>query len=409
MNLVPFAVEHVSGHAALPFAVYAADGRLLLPAHAPLGDVRVQAKLSRQQALFVQRADHDAWRRGVARAVDSVVQRNASLSQLAQARPDLVRAVRPSLPGEEWEQLVLALDRAMQAARRDPAWVGSVQEVQAQVRALACRRMDEALFYFIYTGGRRTAFYSSRQALRCMLIAGEAARELGWSDERIAVLDKAALTMNVASWQLQDELVRHAGAIVDEQQRAKIDRHPAEGARWLRDSGVADPAWLEAVLLHHDDSLAGRPPASLTAGQEMAHLLRRVDRYSAMLSRRAGREALSATQAAQQACLGADGKPDATGSLMLKAVGLYPPGCFVRLASREAGIVLSRGERANAPVVAALLNAEGMNLLEPRLRFTAQARHAVCAALSPALVHVDPPLDKLQALRVYLKSNAQKA
>ncbi|WP_066331553.1 HD-GYP domain-containing protein [Azohydromonas lata] len=393
----------------MPFSVYAADGRLLLPAHAPLADVRVQAKLGRQQALFVQRADHDAWRRGLARAVDKVMQSNASLSQLAQARPDPVPPVQAPLPGEEWEHVVLALDRAVQAARRDVGWVRAVQDVQAQMRAMVCRRVDEALFYFIHTGSRRTALYSSRQALRCMLIAGEAARELGWSEERIAVLDKAALTMNVASWQLQDELVCHVGPIVDEQQRAKIDRHPAEGAWWLRHSGVTDPAWLEAVQLHHDDSLAARAPSSLTPGQEMAHLLRRVDRYSAMLSRRAGREALSATQAAQQACLGTDGKPDPTGSLMLKAVGLYPPGCFVRLASRETGIVLARGERANAPVVAALLNAEGASMAEPRLRFTTQAKHAVCTAVSPGLVHVDPPLDRMQALHVYLKSNGPAA
>jgi HD-GYP domain-containing protein (c-di-GMP phosphodiesterase class II) len=403
VKLVPLSAEHLQAHPALPFPVFAADGRLLLPAQASLKDERVQARLRQEGSLFVQQRDYDAWRRGMVQAVNHVLQKDARLSELANARPELVRVEIPAMPGEEWESLVLALDKAMQAPAPDKPWLARALAVHAQLRGLAARRMEEALFHFVYTGGSRTSFYSSRQALRCMLIAGEAARALQWDAERIALLDKAALTMNVASWRLQDRLARHAGAIEDEYERAQIERHPAEGAQMLQDAGVAEPAWLEAVRLHHDDSLAGTPLAELTPGQQIALLLRRVDRYSAMLSRRAGREPLSATQAAQQACLGVDGRPDPIGALMLKAVGLYPPGSFVALASNERGIVLARGERANQPMVAALVNAEGVAMTEPRLRDTSRPNLAVRAALSPGQVPVDPPLQKLQALRVSFK------
>ncbi|MDZ5455956.1 HD-GYP domain-containing protein [Azohydromonas lata] len=403
MKLIPLSADLLQSQPFLPFGVYAEDGRMLLPAHAPLGDARVRARLGQQRSLFAQAADYNAWRRGMAQAVQGLLNDNAPLKQLAQVRPDMVRAEIPRQPGEEWEAMVLALDKVLQGADAAKPWIGRMQALRAQCRTMVARRMDEALFHLIYTGGSRTSHHSSRQALRCMLMAGEAALALGWDEERRLLLDHAALTMNAAAWRLHDQLARQVGGIDDPQQRALIASHPADGERLLRDSGVTDEHWLSAVRLHHDDALAGQPLEALDAGQAAASLLRRVDRYSAMLSRRIGREPLSATAAAQQACLGADGRPDPLGALMLKAVGLYPPGCFVALASNERGIVLARGERANQPLVAALVNAEGMVMAEPRLRDTSRPGLAVRTALSPSQIPVDPPLDKLQVLRGWLK------
>jgi hypothetical protein len=90
--------------------------------------------------------------------------------------------------------------------------------------------------------------------------------------------------------------------------------------------------------------------------------------------------------------------------VLLKAVGLYPPGTFVSLASSEHGIVLERGEHANAPVVAALTSRNGMVMSEPRLRYTSQKILAVCAALPYGKLHVEPSLDQLHALRIHLRS-----
>jgi hypothetical protein len=242
-----------------------------------------------------------------------------------------------------------------------------------------------------------------------MLIVGDVARELQWEESRIELLEKAALTMNVGMWPLQDTLVTQAAQALSPQVQAHIDAHPAEGARLLREGGVADEDWLEAVRTHGDESLAARPFSALSPGQQMALLLQRVERYGVLISRRAGREALSPTQAAQQACLAPDGRPDAVGSLLLKAMGLYPPGSFVALANNEVGIVLARGNHAAQPVVAALRNAQGMTMAEPRLRYTSQPQAAVRAALGPHEASADPPLVKLQALRAFLKSASSLA
>jgi hypothetical protein len=128
-------------------------------------------------------------------------------------------------------------------------------------------------------------------------------------------------------------------------------------------------------------------------------LLRRVDIFSAKISRRVTRAPMSPVQAAREACLGAGGTPDEIGSALLRAVGIYPPGSFVELASGELGIVVARGRRANLPYVATLVAASGTPLGEPALRDTIERRFAVKAALPPGHVRVRPPHERLLAMR----------
>lgn len=249
--------------------------------------------------------------------------------------------------------------------------------------------LDEALFHFIGHGARHADDYSSHHAVHCLLIAAAVARTLGWDTGLVETVERAALTMNVAMRRLQDRLALQPAAGVDQDSREQIARHPVTSARLLADSGVQDPVWLEAVRLHHDSSLDMWPLEQLAVGQRLALLLRRVDVYSAVLSRRATRSALTPMQAARRACLGSDGRPDMIGAALLKTVGLYPPGSYVQLNSRERGMVLRRGKRADQPLVAALTNVRGEPLPEPRLRDTAQLGYAVHAGLQPDQVPVD--------------------
>jgi hypothetical protein len=73
----------------------------------------------------------------------------------------------------------------------------------------------------------------------------------------------------------------------------------------------------------------------LTPVQRLAQLLQRIDVFTAKLSRRRTRPGSNATVEARDACLDPSGLPDATGATMLRVLGLYPPGSFVRLASGE--------------------------------------------------------------------------
>ena len=400
MNLITFSKQYLRLDEALPFGVRDRNGRLLLAAGQRIGSAGQLSELSNQE-LFADEEESGAWRRRLALTVDAMLRQNVTLKEIAEARPtgpERDTGIAEKAPHEQWAEAAHALDAALREPDAAGAWLPRVHAVHERVRTLGQRRLDASLYHLIYTAGHSTTSYSSHHALLCMLMAGEGARVASWSGDEANSLELAALTMNIAMKRLQDELAARDVAVTPAQ-REQINDHPRGGAALLQAAGVRDGLWIDIVRLHHDDTEKDKPLAALTPAQRCARLLRRVDIFTAKLSCRAARSPMSPVQAAREACLGANGQPDEIGAVLLKAVGLYPPGSFVELMSGERGIVLARGRRANLPVVAALVSASGAPLGEPALRDTVERRHAVKGAVSSQVVRVIPPHEKLFALR----------
>jgi len=400
VNLITFSKQYLRLDEALPFGVRDRTGRLLLAAGQRIDNGNRLAEL-RNQDLFADEEESSDWRRRLALTVDAMVRQNATLKEIAEARPteqsrDQAGAEAPV--AEQWSQMVHVLDAALREPDAAGAWVGRVRLVHERLRTLAQRRFDASLYHLVYNAGHSTVSYSSHHALLCALMAGECARTADWSALEVESLERAALTMNVAMKRLQDELAARDVALTPALRR-QIDAHPDAGAAMLQAAGVNDALWLDAVRLHHDDSAKAKPFDALTPAERLARLLRRVDIFTAKMSCRATRTPMSPVQAAREACLGVNGQPDEIGGVLLKAVGLYPPGSFVELTSGERGIVVARGRRANLPIVAALVGAGGAPLGEPALRDTVDKRHAVKGAVASQQVRVIPPHEKLLALR----------
>lgn len=305
----------------------------------------------------------------------------------------------PALPvlSQQWQDLVDQLDDALHDVRAGSDWRARLFSVHGRARALFERRPDASLYHHVYEAGQSTRKYSCHHALLSLVISEHAASKLGWSQAWIDSLGRAALTMNVAMRVLQDQLAtarQKPSAAV----RAEIDAHAEAGAAQLEAAGFSDRLCLAVVRLHHDAGGDGQLLAEQPPERQLARLLRRVDIFTAKISRRATRSPMSPVRAAREACLGANGVPDEIGGAMLKAVGLYPPGCFVALANGELAIVVARGERANVPQVAALVSPRGSPLGEPLLRDTNVERYAVRSAVTPSSVKVRPPHERLLAL-----------
>ena len=238
--------------------------------------------------------------------------------------------------------------------------------------------------------------YSVRHALLVTVLCELAARHLeGWEPGWRSSLRCAALTMNIGMTALQDRLALQETPVTSEQ-LTQVEGHAAQGVALLRRAGVQDEHWLTAVAQHHE-APAG-PLAALPVGVRLARLLRRADIFAARMSPRRQRPALSATAAAKAAYLDEDKQPDEAGSAILKATGLYPPGCMVRLRSGEVAVVLRRGSNAQCPVVAAVVKADGTPLGEPALRNTALPMHTVTAGIAAHEVRVRLGLDRLLAM-----------
>jgi len=71
-----------------------------------------------------------------------------------------------------------------------------------------------------------------------------------------------------------------------------------------------------------------------------------------------------------------NGQIDEAGAALIKAIGIYPPGSFVRLANGEVAVVVQRGANTAAPRVAVVLNRNGTPNADLTLRNTSRARLA---------------------------------
>lgn len=401
MKLIPFSSQYIRRDKPLPFGLRDVTGRLLLASGERI-DTEQQLELLAGQNVFVDESESADWKRRLQAAMDLKIRQGATLSQVASVNIEgEARDARParvlSLP-EQWQELTYQLDAVLRDVRADSDWQPRLQGVQERTRALLQRRPDAALYLGVFEASHSSEKYSSSHAMLVMQICELTAPMLGWSKDGVDALSLAALTMNLGMHRLQDQLALSTMPLTP-QMKAEIGRHAEVSAAVLREGGVGNVLWLETVRLHHDASGADLPLAGLPPPRQLARLLRRVDIFSATISRRASRVPMSPVQAAREACLGAGGVPDEIGGALLKAVGLYPPGSFVELASGEIAIVVARGRRANLPIVASLVGASGNVMMEPVLRDTVEQRHAVKGALACGSVKVRPPHERLLALR----------
>ena len=385
----------------LPFGLRDDSGRLLLASGQAVDNEDMLRHLT-SKALFADEHESADWHRRLAGAVDQALRQGVTMQHVASVRPetDARRTVQPVAMSlsEQWHEMITHLDAALRDVRPASDWQTRLQQVHDRARDLVSRRPDASLYHLVYEAGQNTFKYSSSHAILSMVICEQSAPLLGWTQDRIDSLGRAALVMNVAMVRQQDELSVSELPLTP-RMREVIANHASEGARMLREAGMDDALCLAVVPLHHNESDADLALAELPPERQLARLLRRVDIFCAKISRRVARPPMSPVQAARESCLGSQGVPDEIGGALLRAVGLYPPGSFVELVSGELGIVVGRGRRANLPYVASLVSATGFPLGEPALRDTIERRHAVRGSVAPDRVRVRPPHERLMAMR----------
>ena len=303
---------------------------------------------------------------------------------------------------DSWMQAQRAFAALLRTESIDAAWLERLEGAMRALRSLAAHDIDTALYVLLHAGITDVDRYSAHHAMLCAVAAEACAGQLGWDEERIVTTVRVALTMNVSISALQDSLARQMDA-PSASQRELVASHAERSAKMLQDAGVADACWIEAVRHHHAAAqtaataspqgaavgAAEGPTEGAAAGtaagadgaapgaREIAQLVHRIDVYTAKLSRRTTRAAISPALAARAACLDGQGHADAIGGTILRCLGLYPPGCFVQLANGDLAIVVRRGRKAHTPIVAAVRRGDGGVYEQPLRCDTAQAPLAV--------------------------------
>jgi hypothetical protein len=263
----------------------------------------------------------------------------------------------------------------------DPAAPAALDEAARDLGLLTERSPDLALFLLVRPDPSGGTPYSVVRCLHAAAAAWLIALRLGWPEARRLTLVKAAFTMNLGMLDLQERLSNQA-RLVGPMQRQAIHDHPRTSEATLRESGVADESWLQAVAQHHERPGGGGYPAGLAQVDEMANALRTVDLYTAKLAGRSGRDCLPPPRAARDLLVEERGNPFALA--LVTEFGMNPPGTLVRLLGGEVGVVVRRTADSNSPQVAVLTSRRGEPLHEPLLREASGREFGIAGPAEPA-------------------------
>lgn len=167
-----------------------------------------------------------------------------------------------------------------------------------------------------------------------------------------------------------------------------VHAHVTEGIRMLRQHGVDDPLWLEAIA-HHHEFLDGSGYTG-KSGDDIpltGRILALADSYSAMLRPRPYRDRIIAREALET--LYATELHRYDGFLIETLIwdfGFYPPGSLLRLANREMAVSIRNTPGIlDSPQVAMLTDAQGRPLAAPAIRDTNDPAFTIVGTLDPSM------------------------
>jgi len=270
--------------------------------------------------------------------------------------------------------------------------LGALDEVVNVLMSLADRYPDKVLFQILRHDQNKLQSYGVSHSLHCAAVCCLTGKRMGWDDNQRRMLVSAAMSMNLSMIALQGQLAVQAAPPTPEQREA-INNHPVKSAELLMAAGVEDTLWLAAVEQHHELTDGSGYPSRRTDVTELAQALHYVDIFTAKISARSTRLALAPNVAARAIFTGSAGHPLA--AALVKEFGIYPPGCFVRLASGEIAIVVQRGQTVSTPVVACLTNVSGQPIMKPQRRETTDKANAIVAPVADSDVMVRVPWETL--------------
>lgn len=285
----------------------------------------------------------------------------------------------------QWADLESGLSIILSNPQSAQEFPSRVAQYDRWMQGLLQRDPDVGLYLLFQLASNSPVGYSASHALVCSVLCQMVAAQLELAPKERDSLVRAALTMNIAMTTLQDQLANQIDRPSKEQQEA-IRMHPVKGAMLLTNLGVADDNWIEVVSAHHGDGAYATALRDTPIPDRLTRILKVVDRYAAMISPRLSRAGRSASDSARSVLSSASAKEDEVGQAIVGAVGLCPPGTYVRLNNDELAVVVRRSHSANQPHVVVIGNAAGELAHTPRLHSTAQGEPYIRAALASSAV-----------------------
>jgi HD-GYP domain-containing protein (c-di-GMP phosphodiesterase class II) len=351
MKLLRLCTQHIRLNEKLPWNVRNEPGNLLLGKGFLLTDqAQIDALLER--GVYV---DHDEYEEH---------QRSTSVTTKAD-------------PFSTWANILKQVGTLLRKYESTPNFPTELTKLSSQVQQTMRQDLDAGTFEMMHSDANG---YAVSHSLQTAFVASLVAERFGWSDSERTTLVRAALTMNIAMLDLQNTLALQSEP-VSPQQRIEIQNHPENGRQLLQACGVTCPDWLNAVGNHHTPAQAKGYAKDRTDSQQMASIIHYTDVYLAKISPRASRPAMAVNVAARDLFVASGGAENPFTAALIKELGIYPPGTYVKLQNGDTGIVVHRGESAVTPKVHSLCSTDGWVFPDPLPRDTAKPEYKVVTAV----------------------------
>lgn len=352
MKLLRLCTHQLRLHEPLPWNVRNEPGHLLLGKGFLLTD-QAQIDSLLERGVYVDQDDYDEHLR---------------TQKVEHTRKD---------PFAVWADILKRAGQLLRNHHSNPSFAQDLGELSTHIQGTM--RDDVHAGTFEMVSGEASG-YAVPHSLQTAFVATLAAERFGWSADECQILIRAALTMNIAMLEMQNMLAKQATPLTP-QQRVDIANHPAKGRALLEAAQVSCRDWLCTVEQHHVTTDGQGMPQDRDDLSQMACIIHYADVYLAKLSPRASRPALAVNVAARELFVNSGGANNPYVSAIIKEMGIFPPGSFVKLANGDTAVVLRPGDTANTPQVHSLVSSDGWVFPDTVPRDTARPEFKVVSAV----------------------------
>lgn len=225
--------------------------------------------------------------------------------------------------------------------------------------------------------------YTLSHPLHCTIVGELIAQGVNLASDEQEILCGANLVANISMGALQKVLNKQTEPVSDLQFK-EIKQHPEKTVELLYGVGVKNPLLLEIILQHHERLDGSGYPFGLRGDEiiQSARILGVADTYAAMASDRVHSKPLAIKEVLKELFLQRNKLFDDEASLVLiKTLGIYPVGSFVRLKNGDTAIVIEQDkENSLCPKVKSIMDINKRGYGQPFKRDTKDTKFSIEAS-----------------------------
>lgn len=277
------------------------------------------------------------------RIAEEMAARNeAKHANLRRQRDTAARADRA------WEQAARVTREAMLGMTRSPKQAGAQLLDLSQKTASLISQGQEVLLHLL---GDKPGDGPQFHALNVMTLSMLLGKAAGLSEAQLAELALGTLAHDIGNAKVPLHILRAKTRAKHEEDFYR--QHGAYGVDLAKVSGVFGPIALTVIADHHEYLDGSGWPTGKTNPGPAARIAALVDRYDRLCSPESPeREALIPTEALARLFRKEAAKFDPRLlKLLIKLLGVYPPGTLVRLSDESLGLVVAPGKDSLRPCV----------------------------------------------------------